>query len=212
MSSKVGLEAVRSLTCSVVVCSREGRAHLDTTNTFAFLNSELDVALITPPGVPRVLDQPVLLAVLSAVADSKHCVVEISAAAAAKDTGTVSLEGTLVGLNDDREGLLSKGSFHLRNVIWFDGLVVLDIGARDLLGALEARGGVISLTRGVRVLNFLNSLVECVIVVGAEWISTLAAKITIVTGSTVNELLLRERLKITLLDEMGAFESTSRRE
>ena len=68
------------------------------------------------------------------------------------------------------------------------------------------------MTRGVRILSFLDSLVELVIVVGTEWVSTLAAKITIVIGSTVNELLLRERLGVALLDEMGALECTSRRE
>ena len=68
------------------------------------------------------------------------------------------------------------------------------------------------MTRSVRILSFLDSLVELVIVVGTEWVSTLAAKITIVIGSTVNELLLRERLGVALLDEMGALECTSRRE
>ena len=65
---------------SFIVSSREGRTHLDTADTFAFLDSKLDVALVTPRGGPRILNQPVVLAILCTVAHSQNSVVEIRTA------------------------------------------------------------------------------------------------------------------------------------
>ena len=90
------------------------RAHLDTAGTSGAVHGELDVALVAPGGVPGVLDEPVVLAVLSTVADSEDGVVEVGAAlAGGKDTGLVGLEDHLVGLNGDGEGTLLKSSLHL---------------------------------------------------------------------------------------------------
>merc|ERR1711991_402284 len=58
---------------------------------------ELDVAVVTPRCTPRVLHEPVVLG--SVVADSKHTVVEVGAAAGRQDTTSVVLEGSLVGLD-----------------------------------------------------------------------------------------------------------------
>ena len=44
------------------VGGRVGRAHLDATDTLAFDDSELDVTLVTPVGVPGVLNEPVIQA------------------------------------------------------------------------------------------------------------------------------------------------------
>ena len=61
------------------VGSDSERLHLNTANTMAIgLSSELDVALVTPGGVPRVLDKPVVKASVSIVAEAndEHGVVE----------------------------------------------------------------------------------------------------------------------------------------
>ena len=47
----------------------------------AVVLGELDVAVVAPGGIPRVLDEPVVLAILGAVADDEHGVVEVGTAA-----------------------------------------------------------------------------------------------------------------------------------
>ena len=53
---------------------------LDTADTFASLGGEADVALLTPVGGPRVLDDPVVLTLFSPVAYHEDGVVDIAAA------------------------------------------------------------------------------------------------------------------------------------
>ena len=50
--------------------------HLDTADTVAVNDSELDVSLVSPGGVPGVLDEPVVLAGLGAPSDGKDGVIE----------------------------------------------------------------------------------------------------------------------------------------
>ena len=54
--------------------------HLDAADTLTLNTSDLNVALITPDGVPGVLDEPVILAVFSAVANGEDGVVTLGAA------------------------------------------------------------------------------------------------------------------------------------
>ena len=54
--------------------------HLDTADTRTIDDSELDVALVAPGGVPGVLNEPVFLAVLSSIAYSEDSVVKSGAA------------------------------------------------------------------------------------------------------------------------------------
>ena len=56
---------------------------VDTADTITFSNTNLNVAIIAPAGTPRVLNDPILLTggVVSAIADGKHGVVNICAAA-----------------------------------------------------------------------------------------------------------------------------------
>jgi len=80
------------------------RRHLDTADAFAFHSSNLDVALVTPGGVPGVLDEPVVKAAcfVVAIADEQHAVIKIGAAfGAVKDTACVRLEDILVSLDSD---------------------------------------------------------------------------------------------------------------
>ena len=60
----------------------EQRGTLDAASARTTSKSELDVALVTPGGAPRVLDEPVAEAVLETVADSEDSVVELGAACA----------------------------------------------------------------------------------------------------------------------------------
>ena len=53
---------------------------LDTAGTIRAVHAELDVTLVTPGGVPRVLDEPVLSAIRpGTVADGEDGVIEVAA-------------------------------------------------------------------------------------------------------------------------------------
>jgi len=88
------------------------RAHLDTADTFTVNDSELNVTLVTPGGVPRVLHKPVILSVFGAVADGEDGVIALGAASGAgENTRLVGLEDSLVSLDGDGKGLLTRAAF-----------------------------------------------------------------------------------------------------
>jgi len=58
-----------------------------------------DVALFTPRGAPRVLDNPVVLRALAGIANSQHTMVQLGATSSREDATRVELESGLVSLN-----------------------------------------------------------------------------------------------------------------
>ena len=168
---------------------------MDTADTLAIDDSELDVTLITPSGGPGVLDEPVLLAVLSAITNSEDSVVETGAARCVGHyTAPVRLEDSFVGLDKHGERLLLESSLHLINIVLLNCLVVTDIdGGRGLAHVVRTTlpGGVRA--RYVYVGVFEISLVVLVVVHGACRLTALAA-VGAIGGaiSAVNKLLLRE--------------------
>ena len=69
---------------------------------------ETDVALVAPEVAPGVLHDPVVGAVLAAVADDEDAVVERGAAGRVEDTAGVQLELALVGLDGNADGLVGS--------------------------------------------------------------------------------------------------------
>ena len=55
---------------------------------------------------PRVLDDPVVLSVLSAISDRQHAVIESGSALSVEHTSTVQLESPFVGLDGHTDRLL----------------------------------------------------------------------------------------------------------
>ena len=105
---------------------------LDTADTGVVTgDGELDVASVTPGGVPGVLDEPVVLTVLGAVSSNKDGVIKgLSAGGVVQDTRLVGLEASLVGLDGDSDGLKSNSGLHLG-----------DVGGGDLLVSGDGHGG-----------------------------------------------------------------------
>ena len=102
--------------CSNVYFGGE-RFHLDAADTLTRGNQELDVALITPGGVPGVFDDPVILVILIAVADGEDGMVEgVAAIAVVEDTSHVALEWYTACINGDRKGLHVESGLHLVDV------------------------------------------------------------------------------------------------
>jgi hypothetical protein len=103
------------------------RLHLDTADTGTVDDGELDVALVTPGGVPGVLHEPVVLTGLGAVADGEDGMIEGGTAiGGVEDTGLVGLEDHLVSLDGDGEWLGGQSGLHLGGGVRGDCEVVGD--------------------------------------------------------------------------------------
>jgi len=85
---------------------------LNAANAFACLDSNLDVANISPGGSPRVLYQEVVKSVVASVADDEGSVVDLMATAlVSDDTASIVREHHVVCLNShsNRSHLESVG-------------------------------------------------------------------------------------------------------
>jgi len=86
-----------------------------------------DVTSLTPRGAPGVLDLPVVLAGVSAVANDEDSVVEVLAASAREDTTLVHLESSLISLDGDGDWSEVNGSSE-GVLVGGDVLVALEVG------------------------------------------------------------------------------------
>jgi len=175
------------------------RLHLDTADTLTIDDGELDVALVTPGGVPGVLDEPVVLTVLSAVADGEDGVIEAGATlGGAHDAGLVGLEDQLVGLNGDGKRLLVETGAHLADGVRGDGVVVADGDSGGAGGVVSTSGLVSGGAGGVRV-DGLELGLGAILVVLVSFLlkSTVASQVAVLEVGAINELLLGEGEELT---------------
>ena len=87
---------------------------------------EADVALLAPAGAPGVLDEPVVGAALSAVANNNHRVVGLAAGATGEDAALVPLEGA-VNIDPSHHGAV-LGHQTLQSVL---GAALCPVGAGE---------------------------------------------------------------------------------
>lgn len=81
--------------------------------------------MLTPPPAPAVLDEPELLSVFGTITNSKHSMVKASSASGTvEDTRRVRLEDRAISFDRDSQRLLGESSFHGRNVILINVIVV----------------------------------------------------------------------------------------
>ena len=186
------------------VGGRVERVLLDTADTGSGLNTDSDVTLITPPGVPRVLDEVVFDTVEGTVTNSKDSVVEVSTAfGTSDDTRGVVLEDGSVGLNGDGNGLLVEGRLECGGGFALNG---------GVFGGTNSTGVGTSLARtvsaSVSVVRLVSKFVGLGVFVSVVLPATVATTVTI-AARAVNKLLLRERNELAGGNEVGTFETTS---
>jgi len=174
-----------------------------------------DEALLTPRGAPRVLDDPVLGAVLNTVTDEEDTVVHASGGARALVDAT-AVEGPVGRINTDRERALSVESSDHGVLVLVDELpvreVVGSLGSIVLAGLVNTLVGVISLS--------LHALTDG-IGEGIGHETTVAALIADLLGGAridhavllaVNELLLGEGRKLLVGNKVDTLHVASGRE
>ena len=80
--------------------------------------SDLDIAVVAPTGSPGVPNDPVLLAVLRAIANNGHTVVKRGTAfSGVQDTTRVALEYGLISLDTDRHRSIGYCGLKLTRVV-----------------------------------------------------------------------------------------------
>lgn len=106
---------------------RVGRLELETAGTSigaGVISGESEVTLLTPAGAPGVLNEPVVLTVVSAVANKEDTVVKRGTTGeesrALHDTTVVELEANTGGIDGDGDGTLSGGSLKSRSTLGSD--------------------------------------------------------------------------------------------
>mmetsp|Transcript_23004 Transcript_23004/g.58609 ORF Transcript_23004/g.58609 Transcript_23004/m.58609 type:complete len:383 (-) Transcript_23004:332-1480(-) len=166
---------------------------------------DAQVALLSPGGPPGVLHLPILNAVVDAVTDHEHTVVQLGAAPVLDDTALVELEDGLVRLDGDRHRLLRNGLHQGVGVLVIDVFVAGHAALRDARGA-RALGASAVLGR------------ICVAVLGAHILvlevlerrvhaAAVAAHVAILRA--INQLLLAEGLELAGGDLPSALDGTS---
>lgn len=202
-----------SITHSNCDCIREDGLHEDTAHV---VHANLDVALVAPGRGPRVLDEEVFISILGSVADGEHTVVELGSASRGEDTGVVGLEGTLVGLDSDRDGLLVEGSLERLGGITteealsaVDLMVVSDFDWALFLGHVAF--SLNTLAGGVRIVGLGVERVSLKPVEGSSHGASIAA-LAVLGNVALDELFLGEASERVAVDEVRAFDGAGGRE
>lgn len=178
---------------------------LSQANTVArVLNSNADVAVLTPASAPRVTDNPVLLAgVADTPTDHVDGVIDAGGAAVGvKDTTLVLHEVVVASGDSNRDRVLLKLSLPLSG-----GPALLDAGVALGLNASVSNLAATACTffGSVGIFVFGNHTVGVSIIVESIGHETTIAAI-VASGSAVNKLLLREVLILSGLDIVEGLE------
>jgi len=174
---------------------------LDTTAASTIFNTDSDVTFVTPSGSPGVLDHVVIGTVQRSVTNGKNSVVMGLTATRADNTRLVVRENASVGLNGDRNRLFGNSGLKLRGGILGDSMVR---GNGDVTLRRFSFAGTISSC--VRVVRLQHHGVRFSVGESTGGATTVA---TMGTSVAINKLLFREGKKLTSLDLVGTFHSTS---
>ena len=178
------------------------------------LPDHADVAGLTPSSAPAVPDDPVVLATLSAIADSANTVVEVvrGAGRLVIDTTGVELEGPLGSIDSNADwAILSALGGEVILITQGDREVLAD-GA-NTLGSIELAGLLDGLVRVVRLEVELATLLGDDVVEGRGHETTVAAKAAV---NAVDKVGLGEGEKLALdlsplgLDSLDSGEGPAR--
>mmetsp|Transcript_56467 Transcript_56467/g.91860 ORF Transcript_56467/g.91860 Transcript_56467/m.91860 type:complete len:294 (-) Transcript_56467:339-1220(-) len=180
---------------------RVGGLGLDTTLTCTWLATlKLHKALLAPSGSPAVLHQPVVSAILSAIANHQNTMVQLGAASLGEDAALVQLKCHLISLNGHRHWLLGNCIHQSLLIIGLYVHIALDAMGRDTHSASRSFADAVLGSVGVAVLSANSGLLLIFEAVVHQ--STAAALVS-------NQLLLRKRHQLARSNGPSALQSTS---
>jgi len=177
------------------------RIVLNTASVDATLDT--DITVLTPALSPRVLDDPVLGAILNTPAYDGHTVIRLASIAtiAVHDAAAVVVE--LGGVDgDSKRTVLLEGSHDLVLVVGSEGVDALDehLG----LAGNEPASVIIALIAVVRLEHHATVVLDEV-----HGISGPAAAATVVVSVAIDDLLLRKGKKLVVLEIVGTLHSSN---
>jgi len=176
------------------------------------LTDETDVTLLTPGWTPRVLDQPVFLAVMDTIADKKNTVVKSLAADDREDTTDVELPESSINTNRERTDVV-KSSDHIHIS------AVNCTPIREVVESLAAGIFAFAVLSLVRILLLSGNTLTDSIAQGIGHKTTIATTVanllTLVLHAiviTINKLLLRKNRKFAMSNLVDTLHIASHRE
>jgi hypothetical protein len=100
----------------------------DTTDAWSILvDSDSEVALLTPGDAPRVSDNQVIFTVLATIADSRDCMIKIVGAVwIIHDTTSIERERSMRSIDCDTDWLSGNSCLHLGDTLSLNGAVGTD--------------------------------------------------------------------------------------
>jgi len=165
------------------------RSRRSDTAVIVSVSCHVDISRHTPASSPAVLDDPVVTIGLSSITNSQHTVIEAGRGASwlIVDTAGVHLEGSVGGIDGNRDGTAAdgseKGGFRSGGDVGEGGDGGSDVGGGEL--ASVRSGG------GVRVGCFgVNSVVGDNVLEGLVHQTSIASLVTL-SSRTINQVLLR---------------------
>jgi len=166
-----------------------------------------DEALVTPRGTPRVLDNPVVLARVSAITNSQDTVVQVLGRAQGLivDTRLVELEGVVGSIDGNRDGA-NGGNGRLESSLRTS-LDILVAGDGTTRVGRVVTASTITSSVGVRSLSVktlgLDDILESIVH------QTTVATLVTLLGGAVNQVLLRKGDELASGLEVGTLNGTS---
>lgn len=177
---------------------------VDGTNTITLGHGDLDEAINTPAGAPRVTDEPVVktrVGVIAVADDGDGVVGGNTTGSGVKNTTSVVVEDTGSGIDGNGDGLESNCSLHVGGVV-----SNADVGVKSDIRGLRLVVGALTVCGKVGPVSLQVSLVALEVSVGIVGHSTSA---TVVGGDTSDKLLLSERNKFVTSDGVGTLNGAS---
>jgi hypothetical protein len=169
-------------------------------------SSDSDVSLVSPGGSPGVLDEEEVDSVQGSISDSEDSVVEVLSASLGDDSGSVGLEGNLVGLNGNSDWLFVDGSLELVNAVLWNINESLDVS--DNLGGIVLAS---SVSGSVWVRSLTLNTLTLDVSEGIVHETTVAAHVSL-SLRAVNKLLLRVGVELLGSNELSTLDGSGGRE
>jgi len=204
--STTGLRAGSDSDCDASSEGGEDGLHLDTADTGAVNDGDVDVARNTPGAAPGVADDVVGLAGgISTVADGNDTVVKVGAAGlGVEDTTRVELEDEGVGLDGNGDWAVSDGGLEGLGAVGGNS-VAASGGHDDLALAVSA----VLVVGDIGVIGLLLHAVVVGVLEGSAHVTTVATEVSVLTAGAIDELLLGQLVELTVLDLVSALHGTN---
>merc|ERR1719162_2116444 len=179
-------------------------AALSVLSVLVAVAADVDVSLFAPRLSPRVLDLPVLVIAVRAIAHDQHTVVDARSARSRQHTRTVMLKRRLIRLDPDRHTALGSRALQRRRTVRRHRLIPL---IRIVFSTTAARTA-----RSILSIVFVVALRAQSALLRTRHLTAVAARAAVRFARAIHEFLLRQRVESARLNRILTLHRARRRE